>query len=118
MEFFLAGAPLSRREGAGDPGAGGAPLHVAVEQTVVFLSARIVRFAYGECISQSAWRVYHVPAPPASWPYHVPAPPASWAYHGVVFGGGQWSAADAAPLGSAALTGGPTDQQRWRASAS
>jgi hypothetical protein len=38
------------------------PLHVAVEHTVVFLSARIVRFAYGECISQSAWRVYHVPA--------------------------------------------------------
>jgi len=24
MEFFLAGAPLSRREGTGDPGAGGA----------------------------------------------------------------------------------------------
>ena len=40
----------------------GEPLHVAVEQIVVFFSARIVRFAYGECISQSACRVYHVPA--------------------------------------------------------
>ena len=38
------------------------PLHVAVEQIVVFFSARIVRFAYGECISQSACRVYHIPA--------------------------------------------------------
>ena len=28
MEFFLAGAPLSRREGTGDPGAGGAPLAI------------------------------------------------------------------------------------------